>query len=249
LSTSTPEEAVDQRIGMVSVRGHGGPNRISYVDSIHTRIAALDSARVCGWIVDLRENTGGNMWPMLAGIGPLLDATTVGSFTDSPPGSAWHYRDGRSWFGGEVPPIRPLGWGTTIPQPVRNPSAPVALLIGRKTASSGEMTLLAFLGRPNLRTFGDSSAGFTSANSSIPLRDGATMVVTSSYPRDRLGRAYPLSVSPDELIPAVDSTGRSTTVTHASAWLLEQPACRSGRTRDLTLLGAAIWTAGEALTG
>jgi len=223
--TSAPEKSIDRRVGVVSVAGHGGPNRISYVDSIHARIAALDSARVCGWIVDLRGNTGGNMWPMLAGIGPLLGAEVVGSFTNAPPGYSWRYRDGRSWFGLETPPNQVPGWGTSPPAAIRNPAAPVALLTGRKTASSGELTLLAFLGRPNVRTFGDSTAGFTSSNSSIPLRDGATMVVTSSYPRDRLGRAYPLSVAPDELVPAGD--GMDGPVGRATAWLLRQPGCAS----------------------
>jgi C-terminal processing protease CtpA/Prc len=226
LTVAAPELSVDRRIGGVVVNGHSGPNRISYVDSIHARIAALDSARVCGWIVDLRGNTGGNMWPMLAGIGPLLGAEYLGSFTNSPPGAGWHYRDGKSWFGLDTPPIQVAGWGTSVPKAIRNPDAPVALLIGRKTASSGELTLLAFLGRPNVRTFGDSTAGYTSSNSSIPLRDGATMVVTSSYPRDRLGRAYPLSVTPDDLVPAGEEHGKDAVIVHATAWLLQQAGCR-----------------------
>jgi C-terminal processing protease CtpA/Prc len=99
------------------------------------------------------------------------------------------------------------------------------LLVGRETASSGEMTLVAFLGRPNVRTFGDSTAGYTSSNTVVPLRDGATMIITSGYPRDRLGRRYPLRVGPDELVLAGDSANGDAPLRRAAAWVSGQPAC------------------------
>ena len=220
---------LDGGFGLVVVRAHGGTNRVAYVDSLQSQIRALDSAGVCGWVVDLRENGGGNMWPMLAGIGTLLGAEVVGSMTNSPAGEGWHYRDGRSWEGGSTPPREPLGWGSVAPRPVANANAPVALLVGRETASSGEITLLAFLGRPNVRSFGDSTAGMNSSNASVPLRDSATMYVTSGYPRDRLGRTYPLSVGPDELVLAGDSGSGDAALARAVAWLGRQRACAERR--------------------
>ena len=215
---------LDGEIGVVTVATHSGTNRAAYVDSLQARIGALDSAGACGWVVDLRGNTGGNMWPMLAGVGPLLGAEVVGSFTNSAPGEGWHYRDGRSWDGGSIA-VNVSGWGSATPRRVRDPIAPVALLVGRKTASSGEITLLAFLGRPNVRTFGDSTAGYTSANVGVPLRDGATLFVTSAYPRDRLGRTYPLRIAPDELVPAAESADEDATLARAIVWLRHEPAC------------------------
>jgi carboxyl-terminal processing protease len=215
---------IEGGIGLVAVPSHAGRNRTEYVDSLRTRLVALDNMGVCGWVVDLRENAGGNMWPMLAGIGPLLGAEMVGSFTNSPPGVGWRYRDGRSWMGLDTPPAEPLGWGNTPARRLTHADAPVALLVGSKTASSGEMLMLAFLGRPGVRSFGDSTAGFASANRSVPLRDGATMVITASYPRDRLGRTYPLQVAPDERVPPDDSGG-DTTLRQAVVWLQRQPTC------------------------
>jgi carboxyl-terminal processing protease len=220
---------LDGRIGVVVVPPHSGHNRPAYVDSLQARIGALDGAGACGWVMDLRENTGGNMWPMLAGVGPLLGAEVVGSFTNSPLGVGWNYRDGRSWQGDSTRPAEVGGWGSTSPRLIKNPTAPVALLVGRKTASSGEMTLLAFLGRPHVRSFGDSTAGYTSSNTTVPLRDGATLIVTSSYPRDRLGRTYPLSVGPDELVPPTDSAESDAPLRRAVAWLRQQPACAERR--------------------
>ena len=216
-------------IGRITVPPHSGRNRPAYVDSLHSQIAALESAGACGWVVDLREDTGGNLWPMLAGVGPLLGAEVVGSMTNDPPGVGWHYRDGRSWPGGDTQPPEPEGWGSIPPHRLSNANAPIALLIGRQTGSSGEMTLLAFLGRPNVRSFGDSTAGRNSANASIPLRDGATLIVTSAYPRDRLGRRYPLSVAPDELVPPEKTVDTDAPLRQALVWLRRQPACAPRR--------------------
>lgn len=222
-------QLLDGRLGLVVVPPHAGRNRPAYVDSLHAQFGALDHAGICGWIVDLRDDSGGNMWPMLAGVGPLLGAEVVGSFTNSRPGVAWRYRDGRSWSGDSTPPAEFEGWGTSPAPRLAHADAPVALLIGRKTASSGEMTVLAFLGRPNVRSFGDSTAGNTSANTSVPLRDGATLVVTSSYPRDRLGRAYPLRIAPDELVAASDSAEGDGPVRQAVTWLRRLPTCAEHR--------------------
>jgi hypothetical protein len=220
---------VDDHIGLIVVPAHIGANRPAYVDSLHAQLSEFDRAPVCGWIVDLRTNGGGNMWPMLAGIGPLLGAEVVGTFTGTKPGEGWNYRNGRSWFGNRTPPDAVSGWSTGPAPDLAHADAPVALLIGHQTASSGEMTLLAFLGRANLRTFGDSTAGFTSSNSLYPLRDGATLVVTSSYPRDRLGRAYALRVAPDELVPPSGDASDDAQAKAAATWLLRQPACAAYR--------------------
>jgi C-terminal processing protease CtpA/Prc len=161
---------------------------------------------------------------MLAGIGPLLGGEAVGSFTDSPPGRAWRYRDGRSWFGDSTSTAA-HGWGSTPPRPLTHLRAPVAVLTGRRTSSSGEMTLLAFLGRPDLRTFGDTTSGAASANANVPLRDGAMLIITAAYPRDRLGRRYPLRIAPDEFVSESGVAGQDAPLLRASAWLRRHPAC------------------------
>jgi len=46
--------------------------------------ASADRDDLIGWIVDLRGNGGGNMWPMLAGVGPVLGEGVVGSSSIRP---------------------------------------------------------------------------------------------------------------------------------------------------------------------
>src|SRR5215472_4943040 len=43
-------------------------------------VADLMAQKPDGWLVDLRGNDGGNMWPMLAGIGPVLGEGDLRSF-------------------------------------------------------------------------------------------------------------------------------------------------------------------------
>ncbi|HEX6590292.1 MAG TPA: hypothetical protein VF039_14900, partial [Longimicrobiales bacterium] len=71
------------------------------------------------------------------------------------------------------------------------------------TASSGEATAIAFLGRPDTRTFGQPSAGFVTANDTFELPDGAYLVVTVGYEADRTGTAHRDALVPDELVPIV----------------------------------------------
>ncbi|WP_374191873.1 hypothetical protein [Spirosoma foliorum] len=48
-----------------------GSAETSFTQAIQDQIKADDSDSIGGWLVDLRGNTGGNMWSMLAGIGPI----------------------------------------------------------------------------------------------------------------------------------------------------------------------------------
>ena len=50
-------------------------------------LTTLAEGRPRGWVVDLRDNTGGNMWPMLAAIAALLPDGVLGYFV---------LRDGRA---------------------------------------------------------------------------------------------------------------------------------------------------------
>ena len=43
-----------------------------YADSLIAHIRDLDVEGACGWIIDVRENSGGNLLPMLAGLLPFL---------------------------------------------------------------------------------------------------------------------------------------------------------------------------------
>ena len=224
LNTSTasdfpaPEgKVLEEKIGYVAVFEFGAQAKAEtteYADHIQNIIIELDQYSICGWIVDLSQNQGGNMYPMIAGLGALIGEGKLGSFkTASGQISHWYYRDGHAGIG-HVPFAR-----VSQPKLLFDPAeTPVAVLIGPQTASSGEATAISFRGRPNTRFFGRPSAGLTTGNELYPLKDGAILVLTTVVELDRTGREYGGSITPDVVTADPQS--------EATEWLLTQPACK-----------------------
>jgi carboxyl-terminal processing protease len=60
--------------------GYGPPQDQTYATDAQDAIRFLAPSASCGWIVDLRRDLGGDFYPMLAGVGPLLGDGQAGSF-------------------------------------------------------------------------------------------------------------------------------------------------------------------------
>lgn len=198
-------------VGYVRVRAFSGSGTaaIAYANQLHVRIRAQDiAADVAGWIVDLRGNSGGSMWPMIAGIGPILGEGIVGWFID-PDGveSRWEYRGGLS-----------ILHGTTItalasPYTVKNVDPKIAVLTDGNVASSGEAVAVAFRARPDTRFFGTPTCGLSTANSSFVI-DDALLILTVAHLADRNKVTYGDALPPDEVI-----TDETELIQRAVAWL------------------------------
>ncbi|MDY0956727.1 S41 family peptidase [Stenotrophomonas rhizophila] len=188
--------------------------------ALQARIQAQDDGNRCGWVVDLRGNTGGNMWPMLLGMGPLLGdakgADPVGMFLLADKRQPWAYREGAVWLDGKA-----VVGSRNAQYTLRHPGAPVAVLFGPRTASSGEASVLAFRGRAASRSFGQPSAGYSTANTPQRLPDGSLLLLTGSVIADRNGVGDGNRLQPDVIV----AEGQDAT-TAAQAWLLAQPACK-----------------------
>ena len=182
-----------------------------YARTLQQIIGAIDATGPVGWIVDLTDNTGGSMFPMMVGLGPLFDAEELGAMV-SPHGWRinWRYVAGQCVVGPGVclalnPPIVQL----------QHRPAPVAVLIGPSTISSGELIAVAFRGQALTRSFGQPTAGCSTCNQGYPLSDGAEIFLTVGVYVDRTGQHYGGAIPPDVLV-----TGeRETLCTAASAWL------------------------------
>jgi len=73
--------ALPPDVGYVRVNAFGGADAAAvraFADSVQDQIRAADGPALAGWIVDLRGNGGGNMWPMIAGVGPVLGEGIAG---------------------------------------------------------------------------------------------------------------------------------------------------------------------------
>lgn len=198
----------------------------AFADTLQGVVASVDAAAPCGWVVDLRRDMGGNVWPMLAGIGPVLGEGIAGHFVE-PSGrrESWEYRDGAAILDG-----RAMTRVSGAPHELSRTSPPVAVLQGPMTASSGEAVLVSFLGRPGTRSFGMASAGLSTKNTEIDLPDGGLVFLTTARYGDRTGNVYGERIEPGETVvfdwEADHLPDPDPVLERAIAWLLEQPTCR-----------------------
>ncbi|MBI9115692.1 S41 family peptidase [Sanguibacter suaedae] len=180
-----------------------------YADVLARGIAEA-APGTCGWVVDLRGNTGGTMYPMLSGVSPLLPVGPAMSFRSrTGDGVEVTVQDDGAGVGGRT---------TVVIEAVPKVSGqPVAVLQDGRTASSGEAVLTAFRGLDGVESFGADSAGYTSANSVRRLYDGAQIVLTQSTYVDRDGVDLA-----EEPVAADHPTTPEDAPDAARAWLVEQ---------------------------
>jgi len=206
---------VDNRMVYLSMpgvsSGHDKTLR-AFADSLTRLIVRLDQPGTDEWVLDLRSNTGGNCWAMLAGIGPLLGDGVCGYFMqrDGSAASGWWYWEGASWYNRRKQTV--LAKPYILRQPAR-----VAVLYGPRTSSSGEVVAIAFRGLTGTRSFGQATGGYSTGNRTLRLSDGAAVRLTVSVYGDREKVPYGEEVQPDEIVSSVK--GLDAAAEAAAAWL------------------------------
>jgi|GEM_PF-251886 len=224
MSTAAPKaKLLPNNIGYISVPEYSSRNQqanVAFAVKIQGLIKALDTAHdIEAWVVDLRPNRGGNMHPMIAGLGPLYgNSENMGYFVNKATGykGQWYYNEGE--FGVDGHPT------LTVKKPykLKNDAPKIAVLFGSSTSSSGEMTVVTFLGRPNTKTFGQVSGGYTTTNADFDLPNGDKIYLASGYVADRTGKEYPVNIRPDVLVNPHQDGEEDVTLATAVAWLMEE---------------------------
>lgn len=172
---------------------------------------SLLEARPHGWIMDLRANGGGNMWPMLAVAAPLLPEGVLGRFVRADGRSQdWYLRDSA------------IGLGTKTMARSRitrppNDRTPIAVLTSSHTASAGEAAALAFRAQPRARLIGRPTAGLTTGNQTVVLRDGTRLHISAAFYADPDGELLDGPVPIDQYL---EDNSREAATAAAVAWLL-----------------------------
>lgn len=173
----------------------------------------------CALVVDLSEQTGGNAWPPFIAMYPLFGDANTARLVDRD-GKRVPFVDrrgleatARAGAAGRANPLAPYAAG------------PLAVVVGSRTASAGEMLLVALLGERKVQTFGQTSYGLSTSNMTHPLADGSTLVLTEM--RYALGdgpvyRGGIPAMHPLERGEALDAALRA-----AAEWAAAStPACR-----------------------
>jgi C-terminal processing protease CtpA/Prc len=219
---------LEHNIGYVMLPGFmsGQPEyRGVYVQTAQQLIREIDQHAIGGWVIDIRRNIGGSMWPMWVGVGPVLGEGECVSFVAPDEKMTAIYRAGRA-------SVEPKGVIDAVEEPyvLKRPNLPVAVLTSPLTSSAGEFVALAFRGRPRTRSFGEPTGGVPTANDGKVLRDGAVIALTTYLGADRAGRTYDGPLLPDHPV-TIDwsevGTDNDPVLQAAIAWLLAEEGCWS----------------------
>jgi hypothetical protein len=164
----------------------------AYVSLIQTKIIQQIDTNLKGWIIDLRGNFGGNMWPMLLSIEPLMGNGTLGYFVDADNNyKAWKLASGKAFIGDA------LVYENLEVKELNLSKSYIAVLTNNETASSGEAIAVAFKNRINTKSFGGSTFGVSTGCVSHQLSDGSIINLAESVFADGSRKRYGYSIAPD----------------------------------------------------
>jgi len=170
---------LENDIAFILLPAHMGI-KVSDSAYVHTVLDFLQEHQdLKGVVLDLRNNRGGNMYPMIAAVSPLLPDGIILRFKNRKRTVPISLEFVMQSEGLSADGVR------KIPS-----SVPVAILTDDWTGSSGEATLLCFRGLENVRTFGIPTAGYASANIVETLPDGYSLLITTSCDMARTGEVF-----------------------------------------------------------
>jgi carboxyl-terminal processing protease len=180
-------------IGYFRVPGGSTKNVSKVTQMLVDSLCKIAPSTVKGWIIDLRLNTGGNIWFMLPPLASLIGDGKIGGrkFIDGSPDDITYIKEGKPFGNGQFYTI------PNISCQLPNSNVPVVVLAGPATASSGEGVLLAFKGRPNTLIIGEQTEGYTTSNNTFQLYPNIYLHLATSYMQDRTGKFYTAGIQPD----------------------------------------------------
>ncbi|WP_316845195.1 S41 family peptidase [Pedobacter psychrodurus] len=209
IQTKPEAKLLANGIGYISVPAYASVNEKlgeEFALTIQNLIRNLDTKNnINGWIVDLRTNSGGNMYPMISGLAPLLDVGNLGYFVKGGVSSPWQLTEN--------------GMGVMVKNPykIKNKNNKIAVLINSNTGSSGEMTAVSFIGQQNTKLFGEPTGGYITGNQAFKLSDGSNLLLATSYTADRNHKKYLERVYPDVMVKTL--ADQDAALQTAKSWL------------------------------
>lgn len=185
-------------------------------EKIRNAVKELVKQKAKYWIVDLRYNGGGNMYPMMAGIAPIIGDGEVGKLVSGNNDTLFHWTIRNGNFTYNVPDV------VLLPNQPKFKTLPkVAVLTSKWTVSSGEVVATAFKGRPNTRFFGEATGGYATNTGWDIINNKIIIVIATGMFCDRNGVVYDTNIPVDVEIPfeIVKDMKKDACVLEAMKWL------------------------------
>lgn len=201
---SLPQVSLEESIAIIQLPAFTGEGEKAtcYAQTVQDFLHA-NRSKIRGVLLDLRGNTGGDLGPMLSAVASLLPDDVLLTYC---------YRSVEvpvTLKAGVLQNAGSGGYGSCLKE---KGVVPVAVVVDGKTASSAEALMLCFRGQKQTRSFGCATAGYTSANMTYTLYDGAQMALTVAAIKTSTGDMF-------ENIPVIPDETSATPLDDAKAWL------------------------------
>ncbi|WP_343557707.1 S41 family peptidase [Sphingobacterium sp.] len=172
-----------------------------FVDTVGAQLKVLDTKHPKAWIIDLTENDGGSIFPMIWQFVSLLDVDETYSLVDREGIEVRERARLKNLSGEELKMAQLFGLDPDkVPTiSVRNKDIPIVLLVSELTSSAGEFFVAHFKGQKNVTVLGQTTSGQTSGNSQFPIGNNYMVNLTTDVLKDRSGKLYEIKegIQPD----------------------------------------------------
>ena len=185
---------IENNIGYVRIVGLPTGDNEKMSSEIQNSICELIQNGAKKWIIDLRYNGGGNMFPMVEGISNIIGDGIVGGtkgVTDEE-SSVWQIKNGDFFYDEQTVALENKCPITDTQE--------IAVLTSAYTASSGEALAAILKERPKTRFFGKKTMGMITATDWNQIDSLTTMSISVSYYKDRNNNVYEQYIDVNENI-------------------------------------------------
>lgn len=194
---------INNNIGYIRIpgfKGDGEKPAIKFAQVIQDKIKEIDHFEVQYWIIDLSRNTGGYIFPMILGLGPILGSGDLGYLIDADSNlTNWGYSHDGVIFKGDTIMNLPVHYN------LKKRIKKIAVLISKETASAGEAITVSFKGNENTIFIGNPTRGVSTGNVGMKLSDDAILFITNTKFVDKTMKVYGDSIIPDIQVPQYET--------------------------------------------
>jgi C-terminal processing protease CtpA/Prc len=146
------------------------------------------------WIIDLRQNSGGDAALQVAALTPLIGLGTSLQYLNNKGNYIAVRITPKGVFNSHLLQYAFHRKPIFIPQ-----SAKVTVLLGSGCASACEALAIALTAKQNIQSMGQATAGFATGNEILKINDNFNLALTSGYMTDRDGKVIYPRITPDIL--------------------------------------------------
>jgi hypothetical protein len=193
---------IEKGYGVLELRSYNSIDQSDQhriADSLYTTLKNMGDENIKGLIIDFRKMEGGSTLPFLTAFAPLINQYILLKYMDNEGHQSYIIRYKNGIYTKKGHKTTRLGYLSNY-APLKLSGKPIAIITGNYTASAGEMILIAFLGLPQIKTFGTPTYGVATGKSNIFLADSAFISLASSITCDRGSRPYPGPIPPDQYV-------------------------------------------------